>query len=130
MVLVSHATNSIPGCSSGPTGYGHGSNMDDELKIRASREQNTATVVASGEIDLSTVDELRSAVTGAADDVETLLLDLTDVEFIDSAGLGGLLELRSTLRSRRVTLQISAGDGPVKQAMQITGLSELLADEK
>jgi anti-sigma B factor antagonist len=101
--------------------------MDDELNIRTSRNQHTATVVASGEIDLSTVDELRSAVTGAADDVETLLLDLTDVEFIDSAGLGGLLELRSTLRSRNVTLQISAGDGPVKQAMEITGLSELLA---
>ena len=101
--------------------------MEDELKIRASREGNTATVVASGEIDLSTVDELRSAVTGAADDVEKLLLDLTDIEFIDSAGLGGLLELRSTLRSRSVTLQISAGEGPVKQAMEITGLSELLA---
>ena len=101
--------------------------MEDELKIRASREGNTATVVASGEIDLSTVDELRSAVTGAADDVEKLLLDLSDIEFIDSAGLGGLLELRSTLRSRSVTLQISAGDGPVKQAMEITGLSELLA---
>jgi anti-anti-sigma factor len=101
--------------------------MDDELKIRASREGSTATVVASGEIDLSTVDELRSAVTGAAEDVEKLLLDLTDVEFIDSAGLGGLLELRSTLRSRNVTLEISAGEGPVKQAMEITGLSELLA---
>jgi anti-anti-sigma factor len=101
--------------------------MEDELNIRASREGNTATVVASGEIDLSTVDELRSAVTGAADDVEKLLLDLSDVEFIDSAGLGGLLELRSTLRSRSVTLEISAGDGPVKQAMEITGLSELLA---
>jgi anti-anti-sigma factor len=101
--------------------------MDDELKIRASREGNTATVVAAGEIDLSTVDELRSAVTGAADDVEQLLLDLTEVEFIDSAGLGGLLELRSTLRSRNVTLEISAGEGPVRQAMEITGLSELLA---
>jgi anti-anti-sigma factor len=101
--------------------------MDDELKIRTAREGTTATVVASGEIDLSTVDELRSAVTRAAEDVETLLLDLTDVEFIDSAGLGGLLELRSTLRSRAVTLQISAEDGPVKQAMEITGLSELLA---
>ena len=101
--------------------------MEDELKIRASREGNTATVVATGEIDLSTVDELRSAVTGAADDVEKLLLDLTDVEFIDSAGLGGLLELRSTLRSRSVTLEISAGEGPVRQAMEITGLSELLA---
>ena len=101
--------------------------MNDELSIRTSREGTTATVVAEGEIDLSTTDELRSAVTAAADGVETLLLDLTAVEFIDSAGLGGLLELRSTLRSRAVTLQISAGDGPVRQAMEITGLSELLA---
>ena len=101
--------------------------MEDELKIRTSRDGTTATVAAAGEIDLSTVDELRSAVTGAADDVEKLLLDLTGVEFIDSAGLGGLLELRSTLRSRNVTLEISADDGPVRQAMEITGLSELLA---
>ena len=101
--------------------------MEDELKIRTSRDGTTATVAAAGEIDLSTVDELRSAVTGAADDVQELLLDLTGIEFIDSAGLGGLLELRSTLRSRNVTLQISADDGPVRQAMEITGLSELLA---
>ena len=101
--------------------------MDDELKIRATRDGNAATVSATGEIDLSNVDELRSAVTEAAADVEKLLLDLTEVEFIDSAGLGGLLELRSTLRSRNVTLEISAGEGPVKQAMEITGLSELLA---
>jgi anti-anti-sigma factor len=102
--------------------------MDDDLSIRTSVEATTATVAAEGEIDLSTVDELRSAVTAAADaGVETLRLDLTGVEFIDSAGLGGLLELRSTLRARSVTLQISAEDGPVRQAMEITGLSELLA---
>jgi anti-anti-sigma factor len=101
--------------------------MNDELRIRTSREGTTATVAAEGEIDLSTVDDLRAAVTAAAGDVDTLLLDLTAVEFIDSAGLGGLLELRSTLRGRSVTLQISAGEGPVRQAMEITGLSELLA---
>jgi anti-anti-sigma factor len=101
--------------------------MDDELSIRTSREGTTATVAAEGEIDLSTVGELRTAVTRAADGVDNLLLDLTAVEFIDSAGLGGLLELRSTLRSQSVTLQINAGEGPVRQAMEITGLSELLA---
>jgi anti-anti-sigma factor len=102
--------------------------MNDELSIRTSVEGSTVTVTAVGEIDLSTIDDLRQAVTGAAGDgLDTLLLDLTEVEFIDSAGLGGLLELRSTLRSRSVTLRISAGDGPVKQAMEITGLSELLA---
>jgi anti-anti-sigma factor len=107
-------------------GYAPG-RMDDELSIRTSREGTTATVLAEGEIDLSTVGDLRVAVTTAADGVDNLLLDLTAVEFIDSAGLGGLLELRSTLRSRAVTLQISAGEGPVRQAMEITGLSELLA---
>jgi anti-anti-sigma factor len=102
--------------------------MDDDLTIRTTNDGSTATVTATGEIDLSTVDELRTAVTGAAGGgVDKLRLDLTDVEFIDSAGLGGLLELRSTLRSQNVTLEISAGDGPVRQAMEITGLSELLA---
>ena len=102
--------------------------MDDELTLRTSRDGSTATVAAAGEIDLSTVDDLRAAVTAAASDgTEKLLLDLTAVEFIDSAGLGGLLELRSTLRANNVTLEIDAGDGPVRQAMEITGLSDLLA---
>ena len=109
-----------------PTGTGP-LKMNEALSIRTSREGTTATVAAAGEIDLSTVDDLRLAVTAAAEGVETLLLDLTAVEFIDSSGLGGLLELRSTLRSRAVTLRISADDGPVLQAMEITGLSELLA---
>ena len=108
------------------SGYSSGS-MEEDLSIHISRDGSTAMVVASGEIDLSTVDELRSAVTSAAEGTEKLRLDLTDVEFIDSAGLGGLLELRSTLRSRSVTLEIAAGDGAVRQAMEITGLSELLA---
>src|SRR3954463_5144095 len=115
-----------PGLTRASRGYSWRS-MEDELSIRTTREGSTATVAATGEIDLSTVDELRSAVTGAAEGVDRLRLDLTDVEFIDSAGLGGLLELRSTLRSRSVTLEIDAGEGPVRQAMEITGLSELLA---
>ncbi len=103
--------------------------MEDELSIHISRSGAIAKVTAGGEIDLSTVDELRSAVTSAAEGAEKLCLDLTAVEFIDSSGLGGLLELRSTLRSRSVTLEIVAGDGPVRQAMETTGLSELLAPE-
>jgi len=101
--------------------------MDDDLTISVSRDGATVIVTAAGEIDLSTVGELRTAVTEAATDCDRLRLDLSDVEFIDSTGLGGLLELRSTLRARSVTLEIVAGDGPVRQAVEITGLGELLA---
>jgi len=101
--------------------------MDDDITIRATRDGSTAIVTASGEIDLSNVGELRSAVTEAAEDCARLRLDLSGIEFIDSTGLGGLLELRSTLRARNVTLEIVAGEGPVRQAVEITGLAELLA---
>ncbi|RKQ84947.1 anti-sigma B factor antagonist [Solirubrobacter pauli] len=101
--------------------------MDDDLTISVSRDGTTVTVTAAGEIDLSTVGELRAAVTEAAEECDLLRLDLSDVDFIDSTGLGVLLELRSTLRARNVTLEIVAGDGPVRQAVEITGLGELLA---
>jgi len=101
--------------------------MDDDLTIRAERDGSTAIVTASGEIDLANSGDLRAAVTDAAEDCDRLRLDLSGIEFIDSTGLGGLLELRSTLRARNVTLEIVAGEGPVRQAVEITGLGELLA---
>jgi anti-anti-sigma factor len=101
--------------------------MDDDLSIRTERDGRTAIVAASGEIDISSVGDLRTAVTEAARECDRLRLDLTGVEFIDSTGLGGLLELRSTLHRREVALEIVAGDGPVRQAVEITGLGELLA---
>jgi anti-sigma B factor antagonist len=101
--------------------------MDDDLTITASRDGRTVIVTADGEIDLSNVGDLRAAATEACEDCDRLRLDLSGIEFIDSTGLGGLLELRSMLRARNVTLEIVAGDGPVRQAVEITGLGELLA---
>ena len=76
--------------------------MDDDLKIRSTREGSTATVAVAGEIDLSSVGDSRAAVvTDACPDCDRLRLDLSEVEFIDSTGLGGLLELSSIARPRR-----------------------------
>jgi anti-anti-sigma factor len=101
--------------------------MDDDLSIRTERDGHTAIVAATGEIDISNVGDLREAVTAAAEDCDRLRLDLTGVDFIDSTGLGCLLELRSTLHHRDVVLEIVVGEGPVRQAVEITGLGELLA---
>ena len=103
--------------------------MDDDLSIRTERDGLTAIVAATGEIDISNVGDLREVVTTAADGCDRLRLDLTGVEFIDSTGLGCLLEIRSTLNAREVALEIAAGDGPVRQAVEITGLGELLAQK-
>lgn len=55
----------------------------------------------------SKVDAHRAA--GAA---ESVVLDLDEVEFVDSAGLGALLSLRDHARRRRIELQLAWVSGP------------------
>ena len=101
--------------------------MTTALTIHTSRDGGQARVAAGGEIDLSTVGELRDAVLRCAEGAERLLLDLEGIEFIDTTGLAALLELRSTLQTRGVLFEIAAADGPVRQAVDVTGLGHLLA---
>src|SRR4051794_21076429 len=101
--------------------------MSTALTLQTSRGDGQARVAAEGEIDLSTCGELREAVLSCADRAGRLLLDLQRIEFIDTTGLGTLLELRSTLQARGVLFEIVAADGPVRQAVDVTGLGHLLA---
>src|SRR4051812_19212765 len=97
------------------------------LGVTSSRTGPIVSCVAIGELDLATVDDLRSAVLAAARHAETLRLDLSGVEFIDTTGLGALLELQVTLKGAGVAFEIAIDDGPVRDAVQITGLAHLLA---
>jgi anti-anti-sigma factor len=101
--------------------------MASALTLQSSRSDATARIRAAGEIDVSCVDELRRAVLQAAGEAERVLLDLSPVEFIDTTGLATLIELRSTLQGRGVLFEIEAADGPVRQAVDVTGLGHLLA---
>src|SRR3954451_887750 len=115
-----------PGLAGCQPGYS-GRPVATALTIDSSREGSTAQLGAAGELDLSSVDELRTAVLAAAQDAERLVLALSRIEFIDTTGLATLLELRSTLQSRSVLFEIEAPDGPVRQAVHVTGLGHLLA---
>jgi anti-sigma B factor antagonist len=99
----------------------------EQLTIQTGRDGGQARVAVAGEIDLSGCGELRDAVLKCAEGAERLLLDLQGVDFIDTTGLGTLLELRSTLQAKGVLFEIVAADGPVRQAVDVTGLGHLLA---
>ena len=53
-----------------------------------------SVVVAAGEIDIWTCPALRKALDAAADSARRLVIDLTEVTFLDSSGLGVLLDAR------------------------------------
>jgi len=62
------------------------------LTITVEAVEDARLIRASGDVDASTAPELRGHVEDAQLDAATLLLDLADVRFMDSAGLRVLLD--------------------------------------
>lgn len=86
-------------------------------------------VRAIGEIDLSTVAELDSALAQAQEDGHThVVLDLWGVTFIDAVGLGVLLSARRRAEKGVGGFAVVAEpQGVVQTAFELTGLSAALS---
>ena len=78
-----------------------------------------------GELDLYNAAEVRSALADAcAQAPERLVVDLGEVEFIDSTALGVLIEARTKLDNRDGFL-LAAPGLETRRALQISGLDKL-----
>ena len=70
-----------------------------------------AVVEVVGELDLSTVAHWEATVGRAARSTELVVLDVSRVEFLDSAGVHALFRMLTTLQSQRKRLVIVAPAG-------------------
>ena len=78
-----------------------------------------------GEIDLYNAAEVRAALTEAcAEAPEQIVVDLGEVEFIDSTALGVLIETRTKLKNRDGFL-LAAPGLETRRALEISGLDKL-----
>ncbi len=84
-------------------------------------------VSLSGEIDVANSVQVRSALSRLVDAGATnLTVDLTDVTFIDSSGLGVFVAIFKRLRSSREgTLRLVRPSGSVRKVFEITGLDSV-----
>ena len=71
-----------------------------------------AVVKPTGDLDIASVDEFRKVLDDAArEPVETLIVDLSDVGFMDSSGLGVILETNERLRREHRSVAVVAPRG-------------------
>lgn len=98
-----------------------------EPAVRRVERRNGAVVVTlAGELDLYNAGEVRGALTDAIEGgAERLVVDLAEVEFVDSTALGVLVEARSRLG--RDGLRLAAPQLETRRTLQVTGLDRQLA---
>jgi anti-sigma B factor antagonist len=84
---------------------------------------DTRIVSVEGEVDLFTAPEFRQRVFAPmARAVRRLIVDLSDTTFIDSAGLGVLIEAHRHLASRGGTMIVVCDHDAIVKTFRITGL--------
>lgn len=97
-----------------------------DLGIDAHVEGEWDVVAVRGEVDLYTSTQLRAAIERSLDrGARHVLVDLRDVGFMDSSGLGVLVGCLKRSRERGGDFALVCTDGPVMKVLAITGLDRV-----
>jgi anti-sigma B factor antagonist len=104
---------------------------DDVLAIRAYEEPDRHVLVLSGELDMSGVPAFESAALALCEmGAYEVLVDITDVGFIDSSGVRAILRIKATCEERSCRFSMTHGSGQAEKLFELTRLIERLPFRK
>ena len=99
--------------------------LEPHFHADVKREDARAVLQLTGELDVSSSTVLEEEL-GRLEDVPTIVLDLSQLEFVDSTGLGVLVKTHQRLREQDRRLAVIQGGGQVRRLLELTGLDQQL----
>jgi len=100
--------------------------MADALTIRVRRERGHAIATLAGEIDISTVTQLREGLFVLAASSRQMVIDLDQVTFIDATGLNALVSAANRTAAHGGTLRVVCARPQILKLFRLTGLDRWL----
>lgn len=99
---------------------------DEGLQVTVGEEGAEVVITLDGELDISTAPELWAAIDHAIAEEHThLVLDLADLAFVDSTGLGVFVRAGKELRAKGGGLALRSPGERVAKLLSITRLEEV-----
>jgi anti-sigma B factor antagonist len=101
--------------------------MTDLAHVEAEQRGSVCVLRIHGEIDISNARELSEAIEAAVPNgAPTVVVDLTDVTYLDSAGVKLLFLLADRLLARRRSLRVVVPEeAPIRAVLELTGLQKV-----
>jgi anti-sigma B factor antagonist len=97
------------------------------MQIATTPGSDRYLITVSGEVDLATSPELDTAIIAAIDSGATsVVIDLTDVSFMDSSGLGVIVRALKRCREAENDLDLVITNERVLKVFGITGLDQVI----
>lgn len=99
--------------------------MDEDAPFHVERLDGFPPVIKMvGEMDMDYADWLRSGIVDLVGEGEAIAIDLKDVTFVDSSGLGALLMLRDRV-GKDQDVEIRNAPSNVRCLLENTGVAQL-----
>jgi anti-sigma B factor antagonist len=99
------------------------------ITTQLSGDGREAVVLINGELDLDSADRVVDHVGSINGDTTSVVVDLTDVDFVDSSGIRALLLCRSALDGRGVRFGVVGAQPATLKVFRIAGVTEALGCE-
>lgn len=99
--------------------------VEDQLLIGVRRQADRVILALEGELDMATVELLQQAMEGA-DGEQMVVLDLEQLQFIDSTGLRSVLSALERCRDRGQQFAVTQGSQQVQRLLGVTGVAKHL----
>jgi anti-sigma B factor antagonist len=97
------------------------------MQIATTPGSDRYVITVSGEVDLATSPELDTEIIAAIDSRATsVVIDLTDVSFMDSSGLGVIVRALKRCREAENDLDLVITNERVLKVFGITGLDQVI----
>jgi anti-anti-sigma factor len=96
--------------------------------IEVTTDGARASAALHGEFDMAATFTVEPALERLLDEpgLETLALDLSDLRFVDSTGVGVIVRLADETRERGIDLTIAPGPPEVQRVFEVSGLVDVL----
>jgi anti-sigma B factor antagonist len=98
------------------------------VDIKSEHGGNAIVYRLRGSLDLATAPSLRAALVEAANEGKhEIIVDLAQLEFLDSTGLGALIGAHRRALENGGRVRLIVNDGPIQRLLMITGLMRIFA---
>jgi anti-sigma B factor antagonist len=118
------------GCPAGPAGarlplMSGRPGPHPHLRVRVDDSPARVEICLAGELDLATVPQLRQTIDAHARSGQTMVIDLRELDFVDSMGLAALVRARHRAIARGAKLQLVAPPESVFKVFALTHLDRI-----
>ena len=95
------------------------------MEYKTTTEGNCTIIALTGEVDLQTSPQAREQILQALKNNLHVLVDLSEVEYIDSSGIASLVEGYQDAKSRNLSIGLVNISAAARQVLQLARLDQV-----